>query len=199
MGAQDEPEGMALFRGPRWIELWRHRRRQLLGDDGKAGELGRVVDKPLLSEPLVRDFVPEVAVEHHVRRVDGDARAANARGRLARSGAAPQVPEDALDGRARGQLAGTDEVLVEDHCVWAAGQRRRVSAGGGLVTVEVDGHMNFRSVSIDPKAIDPDDVSLLEDLVLAALRDAAEQLQAGQSGAMGGLDLGGLGGLLGGE
>ena len=52
-------------------------------------------------------------------------------------------------------------------------------------------------MSIDPKAIDPDDVSLLEDLVLAALRDAAEQLQAGQSGAMGGLDLGGLGGLLG--
>ena len=66
------------------------------------------------------------------------------------------------------------------------------SAGGGLVTVEVDGHINFRSVSIDPKAIDPDDVSLLEDLVLAAPRDAAEQLQAGQSGAMGGLDLGGL-------
>ena len=73
------------------------------------------------------------------------------------------------------------------------------SAGGGLVIVEVDGHMNFRSVSIDPKAIDPDDVSLLEDLLLAALRDAAEKLQAGQSGAMGGLDLGGLGGLLGGE
>ena len=73
------------------------------------------------------------------------------------------------------------------------------SAGGGLVTVQVDGHFDFKSVSIDPKAVDPDDMSLLEDLVLAALRDAAEQLQAGQSGAMGGLDLGGLGGLLGGE
>ena len=52
-----------------------------------------------------------------------------------------------------------------------------------------------------------DDVSLLEDLVLAALRDATMQLQAGQHGALGGLDLGGvdlggvdlggLGGLLG--
>ena len=81
----------------------------------------------------------------------------------------------------------------------AADEVVQSSAGGGLVTVEVDGHINFRSVSIDPKAIDPDDVSLLEDLVLAALRDAVEQLQAGQSGAMGGLDLGGLGGLLGGE
>jgi DNA-binding YbaB/EbfC family protein len=73
------------------------------------------------------------------------------------------------------------------------------SAGGGLVSVEVDGHFDFKSVSIDPKAIDPDDVSLLEDLVLAALRDASEQLRSGQSGAMGGMDLGGLGGLLGGE
>lgn len=73
------------------------------------------------------------------------------------------------------------------------------SAGGGLVTVEVDGHFDFKSITIDPKAIDPDDVSLLEDLVLAALRDATEQVRAGQSGAMGGMDLGGLGGLLGGE
>ena len=73
------------------------------------------------------------------------------------------------------------------------------TAGGGLVAIEVDGHFDFKSVSIDPKAIDPDDPSILEDLVLAALRDAAGQLREGQSGAMGGMDLGGLGGLLGGE
>ena len=73
------------------------------------------------------------------------------------------------------------------------------TAGGGLVSVRVDGHYDFKSVSIDPKAVDPDDPSMLEDLVLAALRDAAGQLQAGQSGALGGMDLGGLGGLLGGE
>lgn len=77
------------------------------------------------------------------------------------------------------------------------------AAGGGLVKVEVDGHFEFHSVTIDPSAIDPADPQLLEDLVLAALRDAATKLQAGQSGAMGGmdlggLDLGGLGGLLGG-
>ena len=59
--------------------------------------------------------------------------------------------------------------------------------------------MNFRSVSIDPGAVDPDDISLLEDLVLAALRDASEQLRNGQTGAIGGIDLGGFGGLLGGE
>ncbi len=76
-------------------------------------------------------------------------------------------------------------------------------AGGGLVKVEVDGHFTFHSVSISPGAVDPDDMSLLEDLVLAALRDASGQLQGGQQDAMGGLDLGGmdlggLGGLLGG-
>lgn len=73
------------------------------------------------------------------------------------------------------------------------------SAGGGLVTVEVDGHFDFKSISIDPKAIDPDDPSILEDLVLAALRDASEQVRSGQSGALGGMELGGLGGLLSGE
>ncbi|MEM7139913.1 MAG: YbaB/EbfC family nucleoid-associated protein [Actinomycetota bacterium] len=76
-------------------------------------------------------------------------------------------------------------------------------AGGGMVKVEVDGHFEFHSVSIDRSAIDPDDPQLLEDLVLAALRDASAQLQAGQQGALGGLDLGGmdlggLGGMLGG-
>jgi len=76
-------------------------------------------------------------------------------------------------------------------------------AGGGLVKVEIDGHFTFHSVSIDPRAIDPDDMSLLEDLVLAALRDAAGQIHGSQQGAidglgLGGMDLGGLGGLLGG-
>ena len=80
------------------------------------------------------------------------------------------------------------------------------AAGGGLIKVEVDGHFDFPSVSLDPSAIDPDDPQLLEDLILAALRDASAQLQAGQQGALGGMDLGslgggdlgGLGGLLGG-
>jgi DNA-binding protein YbaB len=52
-------------------------------------------------------------------------------------------------------------------------------------------------VSIDPSAVDADDVSMLEDLVLAALHDAVAKAQEAQAGAMGGLDLGGLGGILG--
>jgi nucleoid-associated protein EbfC len=69
-------------------------------------------------------------------------------------------------------------------------------AGGGVVTVEVTGGMDFRKVTIKPEAVDPDDVEMLEDLVLAAIHDAMGKVQELQQQAMG--DLGGLGGLLGG-
>jgi hypothetical protein len=71
-------------------------------------------------------------------------------------------------------------------------------AGGGVVKVTVTGGLEFRSVSIDPAAVDPDDVEMLEDLVLAAIHDAMSKVQELSNKAMGGLDLGGLGGLLGG-
>jgi DNA-binding protein YbaB len=54
-------------------------------------------------------------------------------------------------------------------------------------------------VTIDPSAVDPEDVTMLEDLVLAAIRDAVTKAGAISEQAMGGLDLGGLGsGLFGG-
>jgi DNA-binding YbaB/EbfC family protein len=68
------------------------------------------------------------------------------------------------------------------------------SSGGGAVKVEVTGGLDFRSVQIDPSVIDPEDPSLLEDLVLAALHDAVAQVNEMQQGAVGGLDLGALGG-----
>ena len=66
-------------------------------------------------------------------------------------------------------------------------------AGGGVVRVRVTGGMEFRGVTIDPSAVDPDDVGMLEDLVLAAIRDAMTKAGAVSEQAMGGLDLGGLG------
>jgi DNA-binding YbaB/EbfC family protein len=77
------------------------------------------------------------------------------------------------------------EQLIEGH------------SGGGVVKVTVTGSGEFRSVKIDPKAVDPDDVEMLEDLVLAAIHDAMGQVSELSQKAMGGLDLGGLGGLLG--
>ena len=71
------------------------------------------------------------------------------------------------------------------------------TAGGGVVTVEIKGDYTVQSLKIDPDAVDPSDVSMLEDLISAAVNDALTQVQgfhAEQSAALtGGLDLSALG------
>jgi DNA-binding YbaB/EbfC family protein len=71
------------------------------------------------------------------------------------------------------------------------------SAGGGAVSVEVTGDLRVTAVHIDPAAVDPEDVEMLADMVLAAVNEAlraAQELAASKLGATtGGLDLGGLG------
>jgi nucleoid-associated protein EbfC len=73
------------------------------------------------------------------------------------------------------------------------------SAGGGMVTVKISGDLQVREVRIDPSAVDPEDVEMLGDMVLAAvneaLRMAQELAERKMGGATGGLDLGNLGGL----
>lgn len=66
-------------------------------------------------------------------------------------------------------------------------------AGGGMVKIEVTGGLEFRSVTIDPEVVDPSDIEMLQDLVLAALHDAAARIQDLQSSSMSGV--GGLPGL----
>ncbi len=73
------------------------------------------------------------------------------------------------------------------------------TAGGGLVTATATGAGEVLAVKIDPKAVDPDDVESLEDLVLAAIRDAAraagelaEQKMGPLTQGMGGLGLPGM-------
>jgi hypothetical protein len=51
------------------------------------------------------------------------------------------------------------------------------SAGGGLVTVEVNGQMQVEKVTIAPEAVDPKDIQMLQDLVLAAVTDALDRLK----------------------
>jgi DNA-binding YbaB/EbfC family protein len=68
------------------------------------------------------------------------------------------------------------------------------SAGGGMVTVEVTGDLRVKSVKIDPQAVDPDDVELLQDMVLAAVNEAMRAAQELASAKLGGI-AGGLGGL----
>jgi DNA-binding YbaB/EbfC family protein len=66
------------------------------------------------------------------------------------------------------------------------------SAGGGMVTVKATGALEIVEVKIDPKAIDPDDPAMLEDLVLAATNEAIRSAQALMESRLGGL-AGGLG------
>jgi nucleoid-associated protein EbfC len=68
------------------------------------------------------------------------------------------------------------------------------SAGGGLVTATVNGSGELQSLVIDPSVVDPDDVETLQDLVVAAIRDASRAAQELATEKMGPVT-GGLGGL----
>lgn len=71
-----------------------------------------------------------------------------------------------------------------------------VSVGGGAVKVVMTGHQRLQSITIDPHVVDPEDVDMLQDLILAAVNeglDRTQALAAERLGALtGGLDLGGL-------
>src|SRR5918998_5241789 len=73
------------------------------------------------------------------------------------------------------------------------------SAGGGMVTVRISGDLELKELRIDPEAVDPDDVELLQDMVQAAVNEAirsAQELAASKmgqaTGGLGGLGLPGL-------
>ena len=68
------------------------------------------------------------------------------------------------------------------------------SAGGGIVTVKVTGDLEVVEVKIDPGAVDPEDVEMLQDLVLAATNEALRSAQEMAANKLGGLT-GGLGDL----
>jgi nucleoid-associated protein EbfC len=104
----------------------------------------------------------------------------------------PDMPEVPDMSQLLQQAQAMQEQLMEAQAA-AAEQVVEGVAGGGAVRIEVTGGMEFRSVTISPEAVDPDDVPMLEDLVLAALHEAVARAQELQRGAMGGL--GGLGGL----
>ncbi|HJQ77202.1 MAG TPA: YbaB/EbfC family nucleoid-associated protein [Acidimicrobiia bacterium] len=86
------------------------------------------------------------------------------------------------------KLARTQAELAE--------RRFEGSAGGGMVTAVVTGGPELVEVRISPDVVDPEDVEMLEDLVVAAVRQAMEQAVSTANAELGGLT-GDLGGLLG--
>lgn len=58
-----------------------------------------------------------------------------------------------------------------------AEEQVEASVGGGMVKVVMTGDLDVKKVSIDPAAVDPDDIAILEDMILAAVNEAARQAQ----------------------
>lgn len=70
-------------------------------------------------------------------------------------------------------------------------------AGGDMVTVTMTGKREIKSIKLSREAVDPDDIEMLEDLIIVAIKDAQTKAEELSSNAMGGLgSLGGLGGLM---
>lgn len=86
------------------------------------------------------------------------------------------------------QMADTQEALSE--------QLVEATSGGGVVEVEMTGHQQLTKLIIDPEVVDPEDVEMLQDLIIAAINEAVEKSQAlaeEQMGALtGGLSIPGL-------
>jgi hypothetical protein len=119
----------------------------------------------------------------------------------------PRVPEvtggDAGAGTAAGGgLGGLLESAQQALSAQAQAAQQVVegSAGGGVVSVTMTGSGEVTAVTLAPEVVDPDDIEMLQDLIVAALHDAGlkvTELQRQALGALGGLDLGGLGDMLG--
>ena len=68
------------------------------------------------------------------------------------------------------EMARTQESLGDESV--------EVSVGGGVITMVMSGHQRLQSVTIQPDILDPDDVEMIQDLVLAAVNEAIERSQA---------------------
>ncbi len=77
------------------------------------------------------------------------------------------------------QMAKAQEELADEEV--------EASAGGGMVTVKVTGDLKITSIKVDPGVVDPDDVEMLEDMVMAATNEALRSAQELASQKMGGL------------
>ncbi|HSH01917.1 MAG TPA: YbaB/EbfC family nucleoid-associated protein [Anaerolineae bacterium] len=93
-------------------------------------------------------------------------------------------------------MAETQEKLADE--------KLTVTAGGGAISITITGHQRVEAISIDPDLVDPEEIDMLQDMLIAGVNAAIEQSQAmaaeKMEGISGGLGLGnmGLGDLLGG-
>ncbi len=113
---------------------------------------------------------------------------------LGGGGGGPSIP-GGMKGGLAGQLQAMQQQMLEAQ--EALGDKTvEVSAGGGVITVVMTGHQKLQSITIDPEVVDPEDVEMLQDLILAAINEAVEasqNLAAEEMGDItGGLNIPGL-------
>jgi len=104
-----------------------------------------------------------------------------------------------LPGGAKGGLAGQLQAMQQQMLEAQealADKTVEVSSGGGAVSVVITGHQKLQSITIDPEVVDPEDVEMLQDLIIAAINEAVEasqNLAADEMGSItGGLNIPGL-------
>jgi hypothetical protein len=98
-------------------------------------------------------------------------------------------------GNMMSQLAKLQEEMVKTQEALAE-ETLEVTAGGGAITIVVTGQQRIKSIALSPEVVDPDDIEMLQDLIVAAVNEAIEraQLHAAEKlqGLTGGLGLPGL-------
>ena len=114
----------------------------------------------------------------------------------------PKKKKTASTGNMMAQVQKMQEQMAAQQDALAT-ETLSVTAGGGAITVVITGHQRLQSIEIEPELLDPEEVDLLQDMLIAAVNSAIEQSQAmaaermeGLTGGLGLNDLlGGLGGL----
>src|ERR1700754_3689481 len=99
------------------------------------------------------------------------------------------------------QPPNLQKMLAEAQAMLAAQQEAQealksekveASAGGGMVKVTMSGDLRIETLAIDPDAVDPEDVEMLQDMVVAAVNEAIRMAEELQQSKMGGAEMGGF-------
>ena len=114
----------------------------------------------------------------------------------------PKQAKDARGSNLMGQFQEMQQQMAAQQEA-LAGETVSVTAGGGAITIVITGHQRIQSIEIQPELVDPEDIEMLQDMLVAAVNASIEQSQAmaaekmeGLTGGLGLNDLlGGLGGM----
>ena len=116
-----------------------------------------------------------------------------------RSKAKKKKPKMPSGGNMMSQIQQMQEQMAQAQDA-LADETVTVTAGGGAISIVITGHQRVKSIEVDPDIMDPEDIDMFQDMLVAAVNSAIEQSQAMSAQRMEGItgNLGGLNDLLGG-